>query len=103
MATAAQITVRVSAFFKSMDPNSTNDTNLQKDLHLDPREIMDFATNFSLEFGCNPQTSQVKACKTIGEFIKMLIDSQVHPKSILALASQRLAHRVAAKGLVPLD
>ncbi len=62
---------------------------------------MDYATNFALEFGCNPRTKDVQDCKTIGAFIDMLIKSRVHPTSLLVLASQRLAHKVAARGLVP--
>jgi hypothetical protein len=103
MATIAQIRARVRGFFKSMDPNSTDKTTLQKDLHLDPREILDFATNFSIEFRCNPKVSQVLACKTVGDFIQMLIDTRVHPESVLALASRKLASRVAAKGLLSTD
>lgn len=103
MATAAEIRARVRAFFKSIDPNSTDDSTLQKDLHLDPREIMDYATNFAIEFGCNPKTSDVQKCKTVGDFIAMLINSRVHPSSLLALASQRLASKVASKGLVMHD
>ena len=101
MATAAEIKNRVREFFATIDPNSNDDSTLQKDLHLDPREIMDYATRFAIEFGCNPKTKDVQACKTVGNFIAMLINSRVHPTSLLALSSQRLSNMVAAKGLVP--
>lgn len=99
MASTVQIKARVLAYFRGRWPHANENTDLRDDLLLDDRQILDIGTELAEELNCYPTRNQILKCKTIGELIKLLIETRsgAAPKGAFEAKSSPVAKRRAEK------
>lgn len=63
-------------YFKKRWPTATRKSKLREDLLLNDDQIVDIGTELAEELGCEPTRTQIKKCKTIGDLIDLLVETQ---------------------------
>lgn len=90
MASAKQIETRVLQFFRSNWSHIVKETRLREDLLLRNQQILDIGVALATELGCDPTTSQIVACKTVGQLIALLQKKSF--AAVLATISSMATH-----------
>jgi len=75
--TKSQIRDRVLRFFRAKYRYVEFTTDMRKHLLLADQQILDIATALAMEIGCNPSTTAIGKCKTVGDLAKLLADTKI--------------------------
>jgi hypothetical protein len=98
MATDKQIRARVLAYYDALYPGSTESTKF-KDIGRKPQQVLDDGEELAIELNCDPDRSDIAACKTIGALSALLIKTKstkksgvLHESAIVGLRISRLLY-----------
>jgi hypothetical protein len=90
MASKEEIKARVLQYYSDLYPGSTAKTTY-KSIGRKPQQVGDDGEELAIELNCDPDRTDIWACKTIGDLINLLINTRKPSKGI--------QHELAAIGL----
>ena len=80
MATKTEIRDRVLRFFRAKFKFVELKTDMRSDLLLVTKQVFDIGVALALELGCNPSTTQIRLCKSVGDLADLLARTQYRAK-----------------------
>jgi hypothetical protein len=98
MASPKQIRTRVLAYYRKLFPGA-DETLIFKDKGRKPQQVEDDGEQLAIELNCDPDRTDIVACKTIGAMIDLLVRTRkttagvLHESAMVGLRVSRLLPR----------